>query len=185
MADLDIDDLTRRMTQAYEVLRHELAGLRTGRANASMLEPVVVEAYGSRMPIKQVGNISVADARLLTVSVWDKTLVSAVDKAIRASGLGLNPAVDGQLIRIPIPELTQERRVEYGKIAGRYAEQARVAIRNVRRDGMDQLKKMLKDHEISEDDHQLYQDEVQELTDGLIKQVDEALAHKEKEILQV
>jgi len=185
VADLDIDDLTRRMTQAYEVLRNELAGLRTGRASASMLEPVVVEAYGSRMPIKQVGNISVADARLLTVSVWDKTLVSAVDKAIRASGLGLNPAVDGQLIRIPIPELTQERRVEYSKIAGRYAEQARVAIRNVRRDGMDQLKKMLKDHDISEDDHQLYRDEVQELTDRLIQQVDDALAHKAKELLQV
>ena len=185
MAELDIDDLKHRMDQTLEVLRHELAGLRTGRASTGMLEPVMVEAYGSKMPIKQVGNINVADARLLTVSVWDKSLVSAVDKAIRAAGLGLNPAVDGQLIRIPIPELTQERRVEYGRIAGKYAEQARVAVRNVRRDGMEQLKKSLKDHEISEDDHQLYHDEVQELTDGTIKLIDEALARKEKEILQV
>ena len=185
MADLDIEDLKRRMNQAIDVLKHEMAGLRTGRASPSLLEPVVVEAYGSRMPINQVGNINVADARLLTVNVWDKSLVSAVDKAIRASGLGLNPAVDGQLIRIPIPELTQERRQEYGKIAGKYAEQARVAIRNVRRDGMEQLKKMLKAHEMSEDEHQMYHDEVQELTDAAIKRVDEALAHKEKEIMQV
>ena len=185
MAELDLDDLKHRMDQAFEVLRHELAGLRTGRASASMLEPVTVEAYGTRMPINQVGNINVADARLLSVNVWDKSLVQAVDKAIRAAGLGLNPAVDGQLIRIPIPELTQERRVEYTRVAGKYAEHARVAIRNVRRDGMEQLKKMLKGHEISEDDHQLYHDEVQELTDREIKRVDEALAHKEKEILQV
>jgi ribosome recycling factor len=185
MADLDIDDLKRRMTQAHEVLKQELAGLRTGRATPSLLEPVTVEAYGSKMHINQVGNVSVADARLLTVNVWDKSLVQAVDKAIRASGLGLNPAVDGQLIRIPIPELTQERRQEYSKIAGKYAEQARVAIRNVRRDGMEQLKKMLKSHDLSEDDHQLYHDEVQELTDTTIKRVDEALAQKEKEILQV
>lgn len=185
MADLDIDDLKRRMDHAFDVLKHELAGLRTGRATTSMLEPVVVDAYGSKMPIKQVGNINVADARLLTVNVWDKSLVSAVDKAIRASGLGLNPAVDGNLIRIPIPELTQERRIEYSRIAGKYAEQARVAIRNVRRDGMEQLKKLLKDHEMSEDDHQLYHDEVQELTDATVKRVDEALAQKEKEILQV
>ena len=185
MADLDVEDLKRRMTQAHDVLKHELAGLRTGRATPSLLEPVTVDAYGSKMHINQVGNVSVADARLLTVNVWDKSLVQAVDKAIRASGLGLNPAVDGQLIRIPIPELTQERRVEYGRIAGKYAEQARVAIRNVRRDGMEQLKKMLKSHDMSEDDHQLYHDEVQELTDGTIKQIDDALARKEKEILQV
>jgi ribosome recycling factor len=185
VADLDVEDLKRRMSQAYDVLKHELAGLRTGRATPSLLEPVTVEAYGSKMHINQVGNVSVADARLLTVNVWDKSLVQAVDKAIRASGLGLNPAVDGQLIRIPIPELTQERRQEYSKIAGKYAEQARVAIRNVRRDGMEQLKKMLKSHDLSEDDHQLYHDEVQELTDTTIKRVDEALAQKEKEILQV
>jgi ribosome recycling factor len=185
VADLDVEDLKRRMNHAFDVFRHELAGLRTGRASPSLLEPVTVEAYGSKMHINQVGNINVADARLLTVNVWDKSLVQSVDKAIRASGLGLNPAVDGNLIRIPIPELTQERRQEYGRIAGKYAEQARVAVRNVRRDGMEQLKKMLKSHDMSEDDHQLYHDEVQELTDAIIKRVDEALAQKEKEIMQV
>jgi len=185
MADPDLDDLERRMNGAVEALRQEFAGLRTGRASAGLLEPIVVDVYGAQMPLNQVGTISVPEARLLTVQVWDKTAVSSVDKAIRASGLGLNPAVDGQLIRIPIPELTEERRVEMVKIAHKYAEQARIAVRNVRRDGMENLKKMEKDGELSEDDHRFWGDEVQQQTDQAITKIDEVLAMKDEDIKRV
>lgn len=181
----DLDDLQRRMTGALEVLKHEFAGLRTGRPSPSLLEPLIVNAYGSEMPLNQVGTVSVADARMLSVQVWDKGNVAAVEKAIRQSSLGLNPAVDGQLIRIPIPELSEERRAELKKVAAQYAEQARVAVRNVRRDGMDKLKKMEKDGHLSQDDHHVYADEIQEMTDKVIKQLDELLEVKEKEIMQV
>ncbi|MBT3331057.1 MAG: ribosome recycling factor [Rhodospirillaceae bacterium] len=185
MADPDLDDLSRRMNGALEALRHEFAGLRTGRASAGLLEPIVVDVYGAQMPLNQVGTIAVPEARMLTVQVWDKTAVSSVEKAIRASGLGLNPAVDGQLLRIPIPELTAERRIEMAKIAHKYAEQGRIAVRNVRRDGMENLKKMEKEGELSEDDLHLWGDEVQELTDQIIAKIDEILATKDEEIKQV
>ena len=185
MADPDIDDLKRRMDGAIEALRREFAGLRTGRASMSLLEPITVEAYGAAMPLNQVGTIGVPEPRMITVQVWDRTLASAVERAIRDSGLGLNPGSDGQLIRVPIPPLSEERRVEISKIAGKYAEQARVAVRNVRRDGMETLKHMEKDGEMSEDEHHLWSDEVQELTDAHIKLIDEALATKETEIMQV
>ena len=185
MADPDLDDLERRMNGAVESLRHEFSGLRTGRASAGLLEPIVVDVYGAQMPLNQVGTISVPEPRMLTVQVWDKTAVSAVDKAIRASGLGLNPAADGQLIRIPIPELTEERRDEMVKIAHKYAEQARIAVRNVRRDGMESLKKMEKDGELSEDDHHFWGDEVQQLTDRAITKIDETLATKDEDIKRV
>lgn len=182
---LDFKDLERRMHGALEALKHEFAGLRTGRASASLLEPVTVEAYGSHMPLSQVGSISVPEPRMLSVQVWDRALVSAVDKAIRASSLGLNPVVDGQLVRIPIPELTQDRRKELTKVAHQYAEKARVAVRNVRRDGMELLKKLEKDGHISEDEHRDQADRVQKLTDAAIKDIDEALAHKDADIMQV
>ena len=185
MADPDLDDLSRRMNGALEALRHEFAGLRTGRASAGLLEPIVVDVYGAQMPLNQVGTIAVPEARMLTVQVWDKTAVSSVEKAIRASGLGLNPAVDGQLLRIPIPELTAERRIEMAKLAHKYAEQGRIAVRNVRRDGMENLKKMEKEGELSEDDLHLWGDEVQELTDQIIAKIDEILATKDEEIKQV
>ena len=185
MADPDLDDLSRRMNGALEALRHEFAGLRTGRASAGLLEPIVVDVYGAQMPLNQVGTIAVPEARMLTVQVWDKTAVSSVEKASRASGLGLNPAVDGQLLRIPIPELTAERRIEMAKIAHKYAEQGRIAVRNVRRDGMENLKKMEKEGELSEDDLHLWGDEVQELTDQIIAKIDEILATKDEEIKQV
>ena len=185
MADPDIKDITRRMDGALEALRREFAGLRTGRASASLLEPITVEAYGSPMPLNQVGTISVPEPRMITVQVWDRTLAGAVEKAIRAAGLGLNPASDGQLIRVPIPALSEERRVELTRVAAKYAEQARVAVRNVRRDGMEMLKKMEKDSEISKDEHHLWSEEIQELTDQHIKYIDTALAQKEEEILQV
>ena len=185
MADPDLDDLSRRMNGALEALRHEFAGLRTGRASAGLLEPIVVDVYGAQMPLNQVGTIAVPEARMLTVQVWDKTAVSSVEKAIRASGLGLNPAVDGQLLRIPIPELTAERRIEMAKIAHKYADQGRIAVRNVRRDGMENLKKMEKEGELSEDDLHLWGDEVQELTDQIIAKIDEILATKDEEIKQV
>ena len=181
----DLADVNKRMDSALEVLRKDLQGLRTGRASASLLEPIVVEAYGAEMPLTQVGTVNVPEPRMLTVQVWDRGLVKAVDKAIRNSSLGLNPAVDGQLIRVPLPELTQERRNELVKVAHRYAEQARVAVRNVRRDGMDFLKKQEKDHKITEDEHKKLADLMQKLTDEHVKKVDEALASKEKEILQV
>lgn len=185
MAEPDVKDLKRRMDGAIEALRREFAGLRTGRASVSLLEPITVEAYGAVMPLNQVGTIGVPEPRMITVQVWDRSQVQAAEKAIRDSGLGLNPATDGQLIRVPIPPLSEERRVELTKIAGKYAEQARVAVRNVRRDGMETLKRMEKDHEISEDEHHLWSDEVQELTDAHIKLIDETLAHKESEIMQV
>lgn len=185
MAEPDLDDLTRRMDGALEALRKEFSGLRTGRASASLLEPIVVEAYGAHMPITQLGTIGVPEPRLITVQVWDRGTVKAVEKAIRESGLGLNPQTEGQLIRVPIPELNQERRQELAKVAAKYAEQARVAVRNVRRDGMDMLKKMEKAGEISQDEHKMWADKVQAMTDSHIKKIDELLAAKEKEIMQV
>ncbi|WP_425449974.1 ribosome recycling factor [Virgifigura deserti] len=173
------------MDGALEALRREFAGLRTGRASVHLLEPITVNAYGSEMPLTQVGTIGVPEPRLITVQVWDRSQVSAVEKAIRDSGLGLNPSSEGQLVRVPIPELSQERRVEMTKIAHKYAEQARVAVRNVRRDGMDVLKRMEKDGEISKDEHRAWADEVQKITDDHIKRIDDVLAQKEKEILQV
>ena len=185
MADLDLDDIERRMDGAVNALRTEFAGLRTGRASVSLLEPIQVEAYGSRMPINQVGTISVPEPRMISVQVWDRSMTKAVEKAIRESDLGLNPQSDGQLIRVPLPDLSEERRAELVKVASKYAESARVAVRNVRRDGMDHLKKMEKDGDISQDDRRLYEDEIQELTDKHVKAIDEALASKEKDIMQV
>jgi ribosome recycling factor len=173
------------MDGALEALRREFAGLRTGRASTHLLDSVVVKAYGSEMPLAQVGTVNVPEPRMITVQVWDRSLVSAVEKAIRDGGLGLNPASDGQLVRVPLPELSQERRAELSKIAHKYAEQGRVAVRNVRRDGMEALKKLEKDHKISEDEHRKRSDEVQRLTDQHIKLIDDALAQKEKEIMQV
>jgi ribosome recycling factor len=185
MAEIEVKDLSRRMDGAIEALKREFAGLRTGRASASLLEPIHVNAYGSDMPLNQVATISVPEPRLITVQVWDRGLASAVDKAIRDSGLGLNPRTEGQVVRVPIPELSQERRQELTKIAHKYAEQARVAVRNVRRDGMDMLKRKEKAHEISEDEHHGWAEKVQQMTDQHIKKIDELLAQKEKEILQV
>jgi len=181
----DIKDIERRMNGAVSVLKEEFGGLRTGRASASLLEPITVEAYGSEMPMSQVGTISVPEPRMLSVQVWDKTLVGPVEKAIRTSTLGLNPVVDGQLVRVPIPELNEERRQELTKVAAQYAEQARVAVRNVRRDGMEQLKRLEKDHEIGEDEHHAWSDDVQKLTDKIIEEIDGALAAKDEEIMQV
>lgn len=181
----DPKDIKRRMDGAIDALRKEFAGLRTGRASTALLDHVTVEAYGSSMPLNQVGAVSVPEPRMLAVQVWDKSVVKAVEKAIREAGLGLNPQTDGGLIRVPIPELSEERRVEMTKIAGRYAEQARVAVRNVRRDGMDSLKRMEKDGDISQDEQRARGDDIQQLTDKHIKMVDDLLAQKEQEILQV
>jgi len=183
--ELDLDDIGRRMKGAVEALRQEFSGLRSGRASPGMLDPVMVDVYGSTMPLNQVGSVSVPEARMLSVQVWDSGNVSAVEKAIRNSGLGLNPMLDGQLVRIPIPELNEERRAEMAKICAKYAEQGRIAIRNVRRDGMDTLKKMEKDKDISEDDHKMYADEVQELTNKYVGEVDEMQKAKESEIMTV
>lgn len=183
--ELDLDDLGRRMNGAFDVLQQEFAGLRTGRASAAILDPVIVDAYGSQMPINQLGTVSVPEPRLIGVQVWDKGLVASVEKAIRNSGLGLNPLVEGQLLRIPIPELNEERRQELQKVAGKYSEQARVAVRNVRRDGMETLKQLERDKEMGKDDLKLFSDEVQEMTDGVIKKIDESLAKKERDIMQV
>ncbi|HUL05683.1 MAG TPA: ribosome recycling factor [Candidatus Acidoferrum sp.] len=180
-----MSEIKRRMDGALEALRREFAGLRTGRASVHLLDPVVVKAYGNEMPLVQVGTVNVPEPRMITVQVWDRSLVSAVERAIRDAGLGVNPMSDGQLVRVPIPELSQERRQELTKIAHKYAEQARVAIRNVRRDGMDALKKLEKDHKISQDEHRQRSDDVQKATDQHIKTVDEALAQKEKEIMHV
>lgn len=185
MADADISDIERRMDGALEAVIREFSGLRTGRASAGLLEPLNVEAYDSQMPMNQVGTISVPEPRLLTVQVWDQTLVKAVEKSIMESSLGLNPQTEGNLIRIPIPDLSEERRVELTKVAGQYAEQARIAVRNVRRDGMDRLKKMEKAGELSQDDQHLYADEIQSMTDAHIKKIDAALEVKEQEIMQV
>jgi ribosome recycling factor len=182
--EVDTDDLARRMDGALNALRQDLASLRTGRATASMLDPVMVEAYGSEMPLNEVGTINVPEPRMITLNVWDKSLVGKVDKAIRSSGLGLNPVVDGTLIRLPVPELNEERRRELAKVAGQYAEHAKVAVRNVRRDGMDMVKKAQKAG-MGEDDAKLYSEEIQSLTDEHIKQIDAALEHKQEEIMQV
>lgn len=181
----DVKELEKRMQGAIDALKKEFAGLRTGRASVNLLDPVMVEAYGQRMSLNQVGTVSAPEPRLLTVSVWDKGLVVSTAKAIREAGLGLNPAPDGQMIRIPIPELTSERRAELAKLAHKYAEHGRVAIRNVRRDGMEALKKAEKDHKISQDEQRQKSEEVQKLTDRYVKQVDDALVHKEKEITTV
>ena len=181
----DLKELKRRMDGAIEALKREFGGLRTGRASTGLLEPIVVDAYGAQMPISQVGTIGVPEPRMLSVQVWDRQLVSAVDKAIRESDLGLNPVIDGQLLRIPIPPLTEERRQELTKVAARYAEQGRVAIRNVRRDGMESLKKMEKDGEISQDEHHARADDIQKITDEHVKLVDELLSQKDSEIMQV
>jgi ribosome recycling factor len=185
MTDARLDDFARRMDGALEALRKEFAGLRTGRASVNLLDQIHVDAYGGSMHLSGVATVSVPEARLITVQVWDKALVKAVDKAIRESGLGLNPQQDGGIIRVPIPELNEERRIELAKVAGKYAEQARVAIRNVRRDGMEMLKRLEKDNEISEDEHEKLSGEMQRLTDQHIKRVDESQQSKEKEIKQI
>jgi ribosome recycling factor len=179
------DELDRRMNGAVATLKTELGGLRTGRASAALLDPVKVEAYGNSVPINQVGSIATPESRLITVQVWDKGLAKAVDKAIRDAGLGLNPQMDGQLLRIPLPELNQERRKELSKLAAKYAEAARVSVRNVRRDGMDLLKRLEKDGKIGQDDQHGKGDELQKLTDDHIKSIDTALHTKEQEIMQV
>ena len=185
MSDTDVKSLHKRMDGAVSVLAEEFGGLRTGRAQPGMLDRVTVDAYGSEMPMGQVGTVSVPEPRMLTVQVWDASLVKAVEKAIREADLGLNPQPDGQLIRVPVPELNEERRREMSKIAGKYAEQARVAVRNVRRDGMDTLKRMERDGDISQDEHKARSAEIQTMTDEHIAKIDEALANKETEIMQV
>lgn len=178
-------DLQHKMESTVEVLKKEFAGLRTGRASVALLDPVVVDAYGQKMPLNQVGSVSTPEPRMISVSVWDKGLVKSVEKAIREANLGLNPMNDGNLVRIPIPPLTAERRTELTKIAHKYAEQARVAVRNVRRDGNEALKKLEKDHKISQDEHRRFTDEVQKMTDQFISKIDDGLKHKEQEITQV
>ncbi|HRE60590.1 MAG TPA: ribosome recycling factor [Micropepsaceae bacterium] len=182
---LDMADLKRRMQGALATLKTEFGGLRTGRASASLLEPIHVDAYGSSMPLNQVATINVPEPRMISVQVWDRGMVVSVDKAIRNAGIGLNPQVDGTLIRVPIPPLSEERRKELAKLAAKYAEQARVAVRNVRRDGMDHLKRLEKEHVISADEHKKQADDVQKATDATIKDIDAALQHKEQEIMQV
>jgi ribosome recycling factor len=181
---LDTDDLERRMVGAIASLRTEFASLRTGRGSASMLDPVMVDAYGSMTPINQVGTVNVPEPRMVTINVWDKGLVSKVEKAIRESGLGINPQLNGTIIMLPIPELNEERRTQLTKVAGGYGENARVSIRNIRRDGMDQIKKAKADG-ISEDDQKIWEDEVQELTNKKIKAIDDQLEAKQAEIMQV
>lgn len=185
MADFNQKDIERRMRGAVSVLRQEFSSLRTGRANSAILDPLTVDAYGTPMPLNQLATITVPEPRMISVQVWDKGQVQAVDKAIRESDLGLNPVVEGQVLRLPIPELNEERRQELVKVAHKYAEQARVAVRNVRRDGMDQLKKQEKAGDIGQDEQHTHGAEVQELTDMIIKEIDEALATKEAEIMQV
>jgi ribosome recycling factor len=183
MPAYDKNDINRRMHGALENLKHDLAGLRTGRASTALLDPIQVEVYGANMPINQVATVSVPEPRTISVQVWDRSNISAVEKAIRNAGLGINPITDGQMIRLPIPDLTEERRKELAKLAGQYAEKARIAVRNVRRDGMDALKTDEKKKEISEDDHKRLDTEVQKMTDDTIKEID-AVAHaKEQEIL--
>ncbi len=183
MPAYDKNDIQRRMQGAVESLKHDLAGLRTGRASTALLDPIQVEVYGANMPISQVATVSVPEPRLISVQVWDRSNVTPVEKAIRNAGLGINPIVDGQVIRLPIPDLTEERRKELAKLAGQYAEKARVAVRNVRRDGMDALKTDEKKKEISEDEHKRLDTEVQKLTDDTIKDIDAAAHTKEQEIL--
>ena len=185
MAGADFNDIQRRMDGAINAFKSDLASLRTGRASANLLDPIMVTAYGSQMPIAQVGTVSVPEARMISVSVWDKSLVGAVDRAIRESNLGFNPIVDGTTLRIPLPELNEQRRKELVKIAHTYAENARVAARHVRRDGMDHLKKAEKDGDISEDEHRKQSERVQKMTDDTIATIDSLLAAKESEILHV
>lgn len=180
--DVDLKGLEKRMDGAFEALKSEFSGLRTGRASANLVEPINVDAYGSHMPMSQVGTVSVPEPRMITVQVWDKGLVGAVEKAIRESGLGVNPVVDGTNVRIPLPPLTEERRVELTKVAGKYGEQGRVAVRNVRRDGMEAIKKA---DGLGEDEKKRLSDEVQKLTDAMVKKIDDALEAKEAEIMQV
>ena len=183
--DPDIDDIQRRMDGALEVLRREFGGLRTGRANTSLLDSVIVAAYDSEMPLNQLASVNVPESRLLSVQVWDKSMVKAVEKAILNAGLGLNPVADGQIVRVPIPELNEERREELSRVAAKYAEQARIAVRNVRRDGMDNLKHMEKDGELSQDDQHIWGDEIQSITDAHIGKIDDTLATKQQDIMQV
>jgi ribosome recycling factor len=180
--DPDLDDIEKRMNGALSSLRTEFASLRTGRASASMLDPIQVDAYGQMTPINQLGTINVPEPRMVSINIWDKSLVGKVDKAIRSSGLGLNPVVDGTILRLPIPELNEERRRDLTKVASQYAEHARVAVRNVRRDGMDKVKRA---DGLAEDDRKMWNDEIQALTDAMIKKIDEALEHKQQEIMQV
>ena len=185
MDDIDIDDLQRRMEGAISSLTKDFQGLRTGRANTQLLDGILVEVYGATMPVNQVATVSVPEPRMLSVQVWDKDNVKLVEKAIRESELGLNPQLDGQLLRIPLPDLSEDRRIELSKVAAKYAENAKIAVRNVRRDGMDKLKKMEKDGNLSQDDKHLYDEEIQSLTDQSVVQIDELLSKKEEEIMQV
>ncbi|MGB0682809.1 MAG: ribosome recycling factor [Magnetovibrionaceae bacterium] len=178
-------DIKRRMEGAIDALHKEFGGLRTGRASTSLLDPVMVDAYGSMMPLNQVGTVSVPEPRMLSVQIWDKSMVKAAEKAIRDAGLGLNPAADGTMIRVPLPPLTEERRAELAKVAGKYSEEARVSVRNIRRHAMDELKKAEKDGDISEDEHHKFGKEVQALTDTYVGKIDEMLSHKEEDIMQV
>ena len=185
MDDIDIDDLQRRREGAISSLTKDFQGLRTGRANTQLLDSILVEAYGATMPVNQVATVSVPEPRMLSVQVWDKDNVKLVEKAIRESELGLNPQLDGQLLRIPLPDLSEDRRIELSKVAAKYAENAKIAVRNVRRDGMDKLKKMEKDGNLSQDDKRLYDEEIQSLTDRSVVQIDELFSKKEEEIMQV
>ena len=185
MSSFDLKDLERRMNGALHVLQQEYGGLRTGRANASFLDRVTVDAYGTPMPLNQLATITAPEPRMISVQVWDKSQIDAVDKAIREADLGLNPIGEGQVLRVPIPELNEERRQEIAKLAAKYAEQARIAVRNVRRDGMDQLKRQEKQGEIGQDAQHTHGAEVQEITDATIKKIDEALSAKEQDIMQI
>lgn len=184
-APFNLDDIKKRMDGALSALKTEYTGLRTGRANIHLLDPIIVDAYGASTPLNQIGAVSAPEPRMLAVQVWDKGVVNAVEKAIRNAGLGVNPIVDGQTIRVPIPPLNEERRRELAKLAGKYAEAARVAVRNVRRDGMEHLKKLEKDGDISQDQHKKFSEQVQQATDQFVKSVDQTLASKEEEIMQV
>ena len=184
-APFDLAELQRRMQGAIASLKHELGGLRTGRASAGLVEPIHVDAYGQSMPLNQVASISIPEPRMISIQVWDRSMVGAVEKAIRDSSLGLSPNTEGQTLRIRIPELNEQRRKELVKVAHKYAEEARVAVRHVRRDGIDHLKKLLKDKAISEDDEKRHETEVQKATDRAVGEIDQALAGKEKEIMQV
>lgn len=184
-ANYDLNELKRRMTGALGVLKQELSGLRTGRASAHLLDPVQVEAYGNHMPLNQLATVSVPEPRLLSVQVWDRSMTQAVEKAITAANLGLNPQTEGQVIRLRIPELNEERRKELVKLAHKYSESAKVAVRHVRRDGLDTIKKLEKEHKISQDDHERMSGEIQKATDQMIAEIDQTLGTKEKEILTV
>ena len=182
--EIDIDDLQRRMDRTIASLRQEFASLRTGRASAAILEPIMVESYGQMTPINQVGTVNVPEPRMVTINVWDKAMISKVERAIRDSGIGINPVVDGPLIRLPIPELNEERRAQLAKVAAQYSEQARVSVRNVRRDGMDKVKKA-KSAGMAEDDQKIWADEIQDMTDRQIAAIDKLLETKQQEIMQV